>query len=962
MSTKENTKENKAPPTDHQSNTYTNKNSKLKSKDNQNNNDSETNDSDINDSDSDSENDNINDTNDNNDKDNNDVNDKDNHNNGNDGESDSDIVTDIRPTHSITTNTDINILNNRVNTIEKSMKMMGTNIQTMLSLLSNLKTKSNDKEEQDDDISINDTITINQTKTKSKNKMIDLTSNNHNHNTFNNNHNNHNNYINQNEENDEFLQDIIKEASLYIAIDFIDFQDKNINPYEYTLNDVIASKLKTDYERDNEVIDENNENKRIPDQLLSQTINNDIYATDGVADNDIQEVDLAYYRNSALNDLTNIRDNWNKTVLNNDDDAIIKLLNATTDPTEYKHNIDRVNEINNGIAGLFQINQDNKILLDIDGINSIQIAEILTIDNDKLNLLFEDINRTLLYDKMADNEITDPNKRVKNGSNVLYTNIPKLNNSHIDRIHEIIGYTGNRLKLDPDSECTLQHYGQLLCISADPNNNKLHWDIINTPFRQLLTLNCIRNILFNINMRFNTHPDIDNIRDKNESIQLLQLSMLANAICKHRKTNKSQKDAYWVTNRKQWNFCGDIITYARKLHTAIGTLNKKLFKYGCGKRLLHRTNWNSSTLQLVGDTDQSLQKTFCRKLNNLKRAYELQISEQVILAQFHTIISLHDKLQKMIKDKDKIETFSKTLAHPNAVDFNENLFAMFKKTEIAIAGASRSTAEFRLDAMKLIRDLLNWRTLIKQSENRKKTKKLEDIIKNDISTLNLIINGELRGSEQRREKLTNRLIHKCKNGPNIKTSSKSSISSNSNNFNISNNSNNNNNHNYNKKRRKLNKLNKPSVSFNIATDFNEIDDDDDEYRTPAISLCKNMFNNAKEFNTNDDILNNKRMEMITQCLSTFHREDIKAKEWDTESIDTLDTSNTSNVSNNRKRNFYQMYNNKEFKTQRRSNNNRNEKRYDNHNHNITPRYINNHNNYNNSINFHRNTHGRKRRI
>ena len=59
---------------------------------------------------------------------------------------------------------------------------------------------------------------------------------------------------------------------------------------------------------------------------------------------------------------------------------------------------------------------------------------------------------------------------------------------------------------------------------------------------------------------------------------------------------------------------------------------------------------------------------------------------------------------------------------------------MFKKSEMAIAGANRSTAEFRLDAMKLIRDLLNWWTLIKQSPNRERSKTLENIIKNDINT------------------------------------------------------------------------------------------------------------------------------------------------------------------------------------------------------------------------------------
>ena len=79
---------------------------------------------------------------------------------------------------------------------------------------------------------------------------------------------------------------------------------------------------------------------------------------------------------------------------------------------------------------------------------------------------------------------------------------------------------------------------------------------------------------------------------------------------------------------------------------------------------------------------------------------------------------------------------------------------MFNKTKIALAGAYRSTSEFRMDALKLTRDLLHWWTLIKQSPNKSRTKQLENILKNDINTLNLITNGELRGSEQRKEKFT----------------------------------------------------------------------------------------------------------------------------------------------------------------------------------------------------------------
>ena len=159
-----------------------------------------------------------------------------------------------------------------------------------------------------------------------------------------------------------------------------------------------------------------------------------------------------------------------------------------------------------------------------------------------------------------------------------------------------------------------------------------------------------------------------------------------------------------------------MISIAKKLHMTIGTMNKKLFKYGCGKRVISRTNWDLNTFSLVEDINQSRQKTLCSKVNNIKRAYELQISEHIILAHMQTAILLHNKLQKFIKYSDKLDIFCKSLAFPNTVEFNENLLAMFKQTEIATAGAFRSLSEFRLDALKLTRDLLNWYTLIKPSK------------------------------------------------------------------------------------------------------------------------------------------------------------------------------------------------------------------------------------------------------
>ena len=201
--------------------------------------------------------------------------------------------------------------------------------------------------------------------------------------------------------------------------------------------------------------------------------------------------------------------------------------------------------------------------------------------------------------------------------------------------------------------------------TTNPDNAILHWDLINTPFRQNLVLQCLRSILFNINMEFNTHPDIDKIKNADKSTQCSQLSILANTICKRRKTLFGQRDSFWVTNRKQWGFCGEIITKARKLHTAIGTMNKKSFKYACGRRLLNRTNWNISTFELVGDVDKLKQKRVCTKINNIKRAYELQVSEQLIIAHFESIIDVYTQTNtRLCQRSDTIMKFSKTLLEP----------------------------------------------------------------------------------------------------------------------------------------------------------------------------------------------------------------------------------------------------------------------------------------------------------
>ena len=121
---------------------------------------------------------------------------------------------------------------------------------------------------------------------------------------------------------------------------------------------------------------------------------------------------------------------------------------------------------------------------------------------------------------------------------------------------------------------------------------------------------------------------------------------------------------------------GDMIAIAKKIHVAVGVMNKKLFKYGCGKTITFRTNWDKNTFSLMNDVDQIRRKALCSKVNNVKRAYELQTSEHVIIAHMQSVITLHAKLQNLVKFFDKVETFCKTLAFTDKVDFIQNLLAL----------------------------------------------------------------------------------------------------------------------------------------------------------------------------------------------------------------------------------------------------------------------------------------------
>ena len=156
-----------------------------------------------------------------------------------------------------------------------------------------------------------------------------------------------------------------------------------------------------------------------------------------------------------------------------------------------------------------------------------------------------------------------------------------------------------------------------------------------------------------------------------------------------------------------WQFCGSIIAKARKIYVAVGALNRDICKYAFGKRILSRTNWKTQSLVIVGDIEGDKKKKLCFKANNLKRAYEMKITEYIICEHFQAVITLYNQLQSYIINSNDLNTFCKTLYHQDKIEYTENLLAMYKKSEIAVITANNSTSTFNLEIMKLKRDLIN---------------------------------------------------------------------------------------------------------------------------------------------------------------------------------------------------------------------------------------------------------------
>ena len=527
--------------------------------------------------------------------------------------------------------------------------------------------------------------------------------------------------INNNKKNNNKINIFISKIKNIIINNFI-YYDVNDTIFNINTMDQKAIKIaakKNAFEIKNNVFSEVNYVPKVPHQLLTQTLEEDIYAIDTIADNDIHNKQIEIARENALKSINDTIKNWDDRFINHNKIAINKFLKNILDPINNEHNIDEINKINKSMANLFQINNQGRIALKLNQIHALPASNILSINNNDMNNLFEEIYNILKYDPEVDKEILDPNKRIRNGPQVLYPNTPKLNEFHINQISTIIGDKGNRLLLYPEDEADLYQFGILISISNNPNNCRLHWDLLNTPFTQILTLQNVKRIMFELNMKLNAHKEIKYIKKQDLHKQQFQLSTLATNICKSRyNTNNNNKDPFWVSDKFMWQFCGAIIAKARKIYVANGSLLRDICKYAFGKVIVSRTNWRVQSFQIVGDMEGKTRKKLCAEANNMKRAYERGITENIIVEQYKTAIYLYQQLQEIITKSDKLDMFCTTLFFRDNADFNENLWAMYKKTEIAVINAKNSTSTFNLNMMKLKRDMLSWLTVIKLYPNQ----------------------------------------------------------------------------------------------------------------------------------------------------------------------------------------------------------------------------------------------------
>ena len=574
------------------------------------------------------------------------------------------------------------------------------------------------------------------------------------------------------------------------------------------------------------MIDECNFIHKVPDEALSPMLQYNEYDTDVIIDNNQSYEEINKIRNNELNNIDNtirrVQSNINSNDLQN------KLIRNALNPKDNAHNIEIANSVNANLAKLISFNEDGNIKFNETQINELSAANISVVRLKDLHSTFNTIKDILQYNEEEDKKLDD-NKQIKNGYTVRYTNIPKLSTVHFNKISNTIGDVANRKLLYPESDDDVLQFGILVAISNDPISAIFHWDLFNTVFKQDIFLQSLRDITLNLNLEYNTLNEMTNIKKVSKATKQAQLSTLATNICNNRyippQRKQNKNDKFWIHNGALWTFFNSTLTQSRALHRCIDILMRDSFKYASGKRLLSRSNWSDKSFQISGDKNGAKAKNLKSTSNNLKKAYENRVSENIITVCFKQVINLFKELQAYIIDSNDLNVFCNTLYDTNNVEYNINLLSMYKKSEIAIITADRSTSKFRLDLMNMKRDILSWVTILKHS----KDKNAENIIKialNDLHILNIITCGEIRNPEQRIEQIKSRLATKYCNA------------------------------------RYFNKLKR---KIEITTD---------DAKNMEISEAMDILFENEIFNTEDNKKNQIRIKNIKHIISTFEKEDI----------------------------------------------------------------------------------------
>ena len=783
--------------------------------------------------------------------------------------------------------------------------------------------KPNDKEEYDDD-------------NKSENTNIDI--------------NTDDNDTSNVDINNPKLNKFINICKNIIAVEFINKVNADI--YDTTNYDNTAKNLANKYSHfdlEHNVMNELNYIPSVPDQVLTQMMDNDAHSTDTIIDNDKSLIEIKNMRENAFNQMDDTLDRANKII--NDNDSLNKMLKTVIDPKSNSHNSENVDKINYELSKLLSFNEEGRVMFDTAKINELPASDIIMTKNEKLTELFNDIQHILKYDYNKDID-KRPNDKIKNGFKILYKNIPRLTAINFANINKVIGDPTNRFLFYPKTDDELIKFAILVIITNEPENFKLHWDALNITVKQDLFLQTFRDIALKLNLKYNTLNEIQDINELSKATKQSRISELASRICNNRYiAGKHNKDKFWVFKRNIWKFFGNLLIKGKTMYRAIGSLLRDTCKFAYGKRLASRTNWSERTFQVVGDIEGKKKQKLCFEANNLKRAYEMKITENIITEKFKQITEMYYDLQTYITESEDLYVFCKALYDVNDVEYNINLLSLYKKSEIATINADQSTSKFRLKLMSTKRDLLKYMNILKHS-NDKTAKEITKQIKNDIHILNIITCGEIRNDEEQIEKIKERLSNRFKSITEpLNKRNKYNNYHNTTNTNTNNHQNTNNTVNEpNNKRRKLNNHYDTNTTNNITESI------PNNNQTHISEIMDSLFDD-KIFNTNDPNKNQWRMKRIKDTISVFEKEDnINNQTGFTSANKNKNKRYRNDINDNRRyrlNNHYLNNNNNNHNNHNNNNNYQNRNGYNNYNKNKS--------NYNNNnVNFQRRTQNPRR--